>query len=128
MSLHATTERTYRRAYVGLSALAGLAMAALIAVGHPVVAAGAFAACFIAAAALRLSADRPLFDERDRQRHYRAAGRTMTVFGWACAAFFPALTVLVGLGYYDWPAWLTPVALFIPVLYGTYVLFVLADR
>lgn len=69
---------------------------------------------------LQVNYSGPLFDERDRQTHERAAGWTITLFGWASAVFFPTMTVLVALNYMTWPEWLVPIALIVLVVCGVY--------
>lgn len=128
MTTNATTADTYRRAVVALSLLSGLAMAALITVGYPLVGVGAFAVLIVAAVAVSSRAGRTMYDERTEQQHNRAAGRTLTVFGWGSAVFFPAMTALVALEYATWPPWLVGIALFVPALYGTYGLFVAVEK
>ena len=128
MSAHVTRERTYRRTYGVLSGLSGLILGVLIAVGRPLLGVGGFVLLLGAAGYLQVSYSGTLFDERDRQTHERAAGWTLTVFGWACAVFFPTMTALVALEYTTWPVWLTPIALVVPVVYGVYGVFLFAAR
>jgi len=128
MSVGNLSERTYRRAYGSLSGLSGLALGVLIALGYPLVGVAGFVVFLGAAGALQASYAGPLFDERDRRSHERAAGRTLAVFGWACAVFFPTMTALVVLGYATWPTWLVPIALVVPVVYGFYGVALFVER
>jgi hypothetical protein len=129
MTAHARSERTYRLMYGALSGLSGLTLAILITAGYPLLGVAGFVLILGAAAYLQYNYSGPLFDERDRQTHERAAGWTLTLFGWASAVFFPMMTVLVALDYTTWPEWLVPIALLVPVVYGTYgVLLVIVRR
>jgi fatty acid desaturase len=122
------TERTYRLAFAGLWAASALSLAGFVTAGYPLVGVAAFAVLVVAAFGVTARYDGPLFDERDDELHRTAAGQTLALFGWASAAFFPTLTALWGLGVVEWPAWVTPVALFIPLLYGTYLALLLVNR
>ncbi|WP_225335718.1 hypothetical protein [Halomicrobium urmianum] len=128
MSTHARSERTYRLTYGALSGLSGLALGLLVAAGRPLAGVAGFALLLGAAGYLQVTYPGALFDERDRRIHQRAAGRTLALFGWACAVFFPTLTALVALGYATWPEWLVPIALTVPVVYGTYGALLLVGR
>jgi len=121
-------ERTYRLAFAGLWGASALALAGFVTAGYPLVGVAAFAVLGLAAIGLVGVYDGPLFDERDRAVNRAAAARTLMVFGWASAVFFLALTALVALDVLAWPAWVTPVALFIPLLYGTYGAFLFVER
>ena len=122
------SERTYRHAYGVLSGLSGLVLSVFIVVGHPLVGVGGFVGLLAVAGYLRVHYSGPLFDERDRRAHERAAGRTLALFGWACAVFFPTMTAVVALGWTSWPAWLVPIAFVVPVVYGVYGVILFASR
>lgn len=128
MSNTALSERSYRRAHGVLSGLSGLALGVLIALGRPILGAVGFVALLGAAGYLRVNYAGTLFDERDERITERAAGYTLTLFGWASAVLFPTMTALVALGYASWPGWLTPIALVVPVVYGTYGAFLFVAR
>jgi hypothetical protein len=128
MSAHARSERTYRLTYGALSGLSGLALGVLVAAGYPLVGVAGFVVLFGAAGYLQASYSGPLFDERDRQTHERAAGWTLALFGWASAVFFPTMTVLVAVGFTTWPSWLVPIAFVVPLVYGVYGAFLVAAR
>ena len=122
MSLTATqttSERTYRRAYVGLWLASGLFLAAALTVGYPIVGAVGFWVIAMASIAVYRSYEGPLFDERDRSEYQAAAGLTLALFGWASAIVFPTMTILAALDVAAWPWWLASVSWFIPLLYGT---------
>jgi uncharacterized membrane protein len=123
MTTTATAERTYRLAYAGLWALSGLVLAGAIAAGRPLFGVAGFYLLALGSVTLSRRYSGPLFDERDRQVNRAAAGRTLGLFGVGSAVLFPTMTALVALGVAEWPAWLTPIALFVPVLYGTYGVF-----
>lgn len=121
------SERLYRSAVAVLVGLSGLVLGTLIAVGRPILGVVGFGVLLGGTVAIETWYDGPLHDERDRRRHERAAGRTLTVFGWASAILFPTLTLFVALDRLAWPAWLTPIALVVPLVYGTYGGFALLD-
>lgn len=116
----AHSETTYRRLHGGLWLLAGLLLGVLTAAGRPVVAALAFGIGAVAAIGVRWGYGGPLFDERDRDLHNEAAGRTLSVLGIASAVVFPTLTALYGLGYFEWTAVSSTIAFGVAVLYGVY--------
>lgn len=118
----------YRHMYGVLSGLSGLVLGVLIAVGQPLVGVAGFVGLLGAAGYLQVGYSGTLFDERDKQTHERAAGWTITLFGWACAVFFPTMTVLVALNYTTWPTWLVPIAFVVPVVYGMYGVFLVVAR
>jgi uncharacterized membrane protein len=120
MNATATTERTHRRAYAGLWALSGLVLAGAIVAGYPLAGVAGFYLFALGATLVARRYTGPLFDERDRTINRRAASQTLGLLGVGSAVLFPTLTALVALGVVEWPAWLTPIALFVPVVYGTY--------
>jgi uncharacterized membrane protein len=129
MTALAHAERRYRLTFGALSGLSGLALGVLVAAGQPLVGVAGFVVFLGAAGALQAQYSEPLFDERDKQTHERAAGWTLTLFGWASAVFFPTMTVLAALEYTAWPEWLVPIAFTVPLVYGTYgVLLFVARR
>ena len=118
MSASTTTgsETTYRRLYIGLWVLSGVAFGGGIVVGDPLVGVGAFVALGLAALLTFRRYDGPLFDERDERRQAAASKRTLAVMGVASALVFPGVTALWALGVVEWPAWLTPIAFFVAAL------------
>jgi uncharacterized membrane protein len=112
----ATTETTYRKLYIGLWALSGVALAALIGAGYPLVGVGAFVALGLAALLTFWRYDGPLFDERDERQQAAASKRTLGIMGVTSALVFPGTTALWGLGIIEWPLWLTPIAFFVAAL------------
>jgi uncharacterized membrane protein len=118
MSTSTTTgsETTYRRLYIGLWALSGVALGAGIVVGYPLVGVGAFAALGLAAILTFRRYDGPLFDERDDRRQGTASKRTLGIMGVTSALVFPGVTALWALGVIEWPLWLTPIAFFVAAL------------
>jgi uncharacterized membrane protein len=128
MNATATTERTHRRAHAGLWALSGLVLAVSVVAGYPLVGVAGFYLSALGATLVVRRHRGPLFDERDRRLDRAAAAQTLSLFGVGSAVLFPTLTALVALGVVEWPAWLTPIALFVPVLYGTYGAFAFLER
>ncbi|WP_058984450.1 DUF2178 domain-containing protein [Halobacterium sp. CBA1132] len=119
-----------RKTVGGLAAVAGLALAAFTVLNRPLVGVGVYAAAMVAVVAVQWRADATIFDERDEAIAQEAAQLTLTVFGWASAVVFPALTVAWGLGSFDWGPATSAVALSVAVLYLTYagLLFALQRR
>jgi uncharacterized membrane protein len=109
-------EATYRRLYIGLWALSGVALGGLVLVGRPLVGVGAFLAAALTALATFRRYDGPLFDERDERIQATASKRTLGVMGVTAAVVFPGATALWALDVIAWPLWLTPVAIFVALL------------
>jgi uncharacterized membrane protein len=110
------SESTYRKLYVGLWALSGVALAGGIVAGYPLVGVGAFAALGLAALVTFRRYDGPLFDERDERRQAAASKRTLAIVGVTSAVVFPSVTALWALDVIAWPLWLTPIAFFVAAL------------
>jgi hypothetical protein len=99
----------------GTLAYVGLAVA-----GYPAAAGGAF----LLTGALAVGYHRrsgALFDERDDEVLATASANTMATLGIASALFFPGMAVLTALDVLTWPAWLTPVGLFVGALYAPWI-------
>jgi uncharacterized membrane protein len=109
-------ETTYRRLYVGLWALSGVALAAGVVASYPLVGVAAFVGFALAALLTFRRYDGPLFDERDERRQAAASKRTLAIMGVTSAVVFPGVTALWALGVVEWPLWLTPVAFFVAAL------------
>ena len=109
-----------RSTVAGLAAISGLGLAAFTVLNRPFVAVGVYAVAMAGAVGLQATADVPVFDERDADIARDAANWTLTIFGWASAGVFPALTVAWGLGMFEWQPWSAAIALFVAVLYLTY--------
>ncbi|MFC7138031.1 DUF2178 domain-containing protein [Halobaculum litoreum] len=116
MSPNTSSERTYRLLYIGLWALSGVALAAGVVAGYPLIGVGAFAALGLAALLTFRRYDGPLFDERDERRQAAASKRTLAVMGVTSAVVFPGVTALWALGVVEWPLWLTHIAFFVAAL------------
>lgn len=102
-----------RKVYMGLWALSGVSMTALVSVGYPIVGVGAFVLLGLSAMLLFRRYDGPLFDERDERRQEAASRKTLSVMEVVSAVVFPGTAVLWSLNLVKWPTWLTPVGLFI---------------
>jgi uncharacterized membrane protein len=111
-----SSETTYRRLYIGLWALSGVALGVLVALGEPLVGVGAFVLLALAALLVFRRYDGPLFDERDGRRQAAASKRTLGIMGITSALVFPGITTLWALGVVEWPRWLTPIAFFVAAL------------
>jgi uncharacterized membrane protein len=118
MSTSITTgsETTYRKLYIGLWALSGVALGGGIVAGYPLVGVGAFVALDLVALLTFRRYDGPLFDERDERRQAAASKRTLGIMGVSSALVFPGVTALWALGVVEWPLWLTPIAFFVAAL------------
>lgn len=101
---------------MGLWALSGVSLAALIVAGYPLAGVAAFIACTIATIAVFRRYNGPLFDERDRRLQEAASRRTLSVMGIGAMIVFPTTTALWALGIISWPMWLTPIAFFVAFL------------
>jgi len=112
--------RNVRRAVGALAVVAGLALGVLTAADRPLVGVGVYAAAMVGVVAVQSRAETTVFDERDEAIAKEAAQLTLTVFGWASAVVFPALTLAWGLGYFEWGPATSAVALSVAVLYLTY--------
>jgi hypothetical protein len=117
MNAYARRSRRNRLTYVGLWAVGTVAYLALALAGYPAVAGGAFLVAGALAVGHHLRAGR-LFDERDDEILRTASANTMQAVGLAAGVFFPTTAVLTGLGVIAWPAWLTPIGLFVAALYA----------
>jgi uncharacterized membrane protein len=119
-----------RRAIAGLTLVSGLGLGVLTAVQRPLVGVAVYAVAMVGVFALHWRSDATLYDERDEAIAQEAASLTLTVFGWASAGVFPALTAAWGLGYFEWGPASAAVALFVAALYATYggFLFVVGKR
>lgn len=120
--------RNVRRAVGVLAVVAGLALGVFTALDRPLVGAGVFAVAMVAVVGVQSRAETTVFDERDEAIAQEAAQITLTVFGWASAVVFPALTVAWGLGHFEWGPGTRAVALSVTALYLTYAAFLLAVR
>jgi uncharacterized membrane protein len=109
-------ETTYRRLYIGLWALSGVALGILVPLGEPLVGVGAFVVLALAALLVYRRYGGPLFDERDEYRQAAASKRTLGIVGITSALVFPGVTALWALGIVEWPLWLTPIAFFVAAL------------
>jgi uncharacterized membrane protein len=109
-----------RATTIGLWLGGGVALGVLTALDYPLVGVGVVAAAALASFALQYNYEGVLFDERDRTYDRLAAARTLQVFGMASAGVFPTLTVLWGVGYFEWSEWSVTLAFAVAVLYGTY--------
>ncbi len=120
--------RNVRRTVTGLAVVAGLALGVLTAADRPLVGVGIYAVAMVGVVAVQSRAETTVFDERDEAIAEEAAQLTLTVFGWASAVVFPALTVAWGLGRFEWGPATSAVALSVAVLYLTYAGLLFAVR
>jgi uncharacterized membrane protein len=110
------SESKYRRLYIGLWALSGVALGGGIVVSYPLIGVGAFIALGLGALLTFRRYNGPLFDERDERQQAAASKRTLGIMGVTSALIFPSVTALWALGVVEWPLWLTPIAFFIAAL------------
>lgn len=122
--------RRVRRTVGALAVVAGLALAAFTVLNRPLVGVGIYALAMVAVVAVQFRAETTVFDERDEAIAEEAAQLTLTVFGWASAVVFPALTVAWGLGRFEWGPGTRAIAFGVAALYLTYagLLFALQRR
>lgn len=109
-----------RRTVGLLAAVAGVGLAAFVVLERPLIGVAVYVLAMIGTVLVQSRAELPVFDERDTAIAQEAAQMTLTIFGWASAGIFPALTVAWGLGKFDWGPASTAIALFVSVLYLTY--------
>jgi uncharacterized membrane protein len=112
--------RTVRTAATGLLVVGGVLLGVLTAMGRPLAAVAAYLLAVGATVTLQVNFRGTLVDERDRMRHLEASGRTLQVVGITAAGVFPTLTVLWGLGYFQWRPWAVTLAFAVAALYGVY--------
>lgn len=115
-----------RKAVGGLAAVAGVALGAFTVLNRPLLGVALYAVAMVAVVGVHSRAETTVFDERDKAIAEEAAQLTLTVFGWASAGVFPALTAAWGLGYFEWGPATSAVALSVAVLYLTYAGFLFA--
>jgi ABC-type multidrug transport system permease subunit len=71
---------------------------------------------------------RPIFDERDESIVTTASTQLVQLLGITSGIVFPTLTLLWGIGYVEWPVWLSPISGFVAVLFGVWVGLLLLAR
>ncbi|CQH62288.1 DUF2178 family protein [Halobacterium hubeiense] len=120
--------RNVRRTVGVLAAVAGLALAAFTVLNQPLVGVGVYAVAMVGVVAVQFRADTTVFDERDEAIAEEAAQLTLTVFGWASAVVFPALTLAWGLGHFEWGPGARAIAFGVAALYLTYAGLLFAVR
>lgn len=109
-----------RKMSVGLWGFGGFILGVSVPLNTGLLGVIIFAICALSAMFIVHNTSDVVYDERDQQLHQQASGLTLTIFGYASATIFPSLTALHASGVYDWPVWMTPIALLIAVLYVSY--------
>lgn len=95
--------------------------------GYPAIGAVAFLGIGVASVVFwRWS--RPLFDERDESIVTTASTQLVQLLGITSGIVFPTLTFLWGMGYVEWPAWLSPISGFVAALFGVWVVLLVVAR
>ncbi|MFC7228128.1 DUF2178 domain-containing protein [Salinirubellus salinus] len=121
MTETATPTVTPRRTYVGLWAVGTALYVALLLAGQVLAGVAAFALFGVGALAYHRTRQRPMLDERDASVLETASANTVRLLGVGSAVVFPSTAALDALGYVTWPAWLTPVGLFLGAFWAVWV-------
>jgi uncharacterized membrane protein len=111
---------TYRRATVALSVLAAVALAAGTVLQRPFVGIAVYAVALGSVFVLPALTDTRVFDERDDELTARAAGTTLTLFGWLSALVYPSLVALSATGQFAWGPATAAVAYATVAVYATF--------
>jgi hypothetical protein len=119
---------TYKRATVGLSLLAAVALAAGTVLQRPFVGIGIYVLALGTVFALPAVTETRIYDERDDELMGRASATTLTLFGWLSALVYPSLVALSATGQFSWGPAISAVAFATAGLYGTLGLVVLYYR
>jgi ABC-type multidrug transport system permease subunit len=117
----------HRLTIVALWVVAAGAFIGLLIGGYPTIGAVAFLGIGVASVGFWRWRG-PLFDERDESIVTTASTQLVQLLGITSGIVFPTLTLLWGLGYIDWPAWLAPISGFVAVLFGLWVGLLLLAR
>lgn len=128
MAETAYTTRTNRNrlTYIGLWALATIAFVGLSVAGSPAI--GAVAFFVFGGATFALGRPASMFDERDADIIEEASANTIQVVGLSSAVVFPTVSALAGLGYIEFPLWLSPVGVFVALMFVLWGGFLLLAR
>ncbi|MCY4731885.1 DUF2178 domain-containing protein [Natronomonas gomsonensis] len=113
---------TYRRTTFGVTLLAALALAFGVVFEVPFVGIAVYALGLVAVFSLPAVTDVRLFDERDDAIARKAAGTTLTLFGWLSAIVYPSLVALSATGQFSWGPASTAVAFATAAVYAVYLL------
>lgn len=111
---------TYKRATVGLSLLAAVALAAGTVLQRPFVGIGIYVLALGTVFALPAVTETRIYDERDDELMGRASATTLTLFGWLSALVYPSLVALSATGQFSWGPASSAVAFATVAVYGTY--------
>ena len=122
--MNATSTRpdpeTYKRATVGLSLLAAVALAGGTLLRRPFVGIGIYALALGSVFVVPVVSDTRMFDERDDRIVGRASAATLTLFGWLSALVYPSLVALSATGDFSWGPATSAVAFTTLAVYATF--------
>ncbi|MUV85273.1 DUF2178 domain-containing protein [Natronomonas sp. CBA1123] len=113
---------TFKRTTFGVTLLAALALAGGVVFEAPFVGIAVYALGLLTVFALPAVTDARLFDERDDEIARKAAGTTLTLFGWLSAIVYPSLVALSATGQFSWGPASTAVAFATAAVYAVYLL------
>ena len=111
---------TYKRATVGLSLLAAVALAGATLLRRPFVGIGIYALALGSVFVVPVVSDTRMFDERDDRIVGRASAATLTLFGWLSALVYPSLVALSATGNFSWGPATSAVAFITLAVYATF--------
>jgi len=122
--MNATSTRfdpeTYKRATVGLSLFAAVALAAGTAFQRPFVGIGIYVIALGSVFLAPVFSETTMFDERDDRIAARASAATLTLFGWLSALVYPSLVALSATGQFSWGPASSAVAFATVGVYATF--------
>jgi len=98
----------------------GASLVALANLGYPFVGVGAYVVLFGASLGVWYRYPGRLFDERDERISARASDYTLMVFGYGAAVVFPALTLLYGVGRFEWTEFVAGAGSMLLAVFGVY--------
>lgn len=113
-------ESRYRGAVTTLVVLSVASLVALTNLGYPFVGVGAYVVLFVTALGVWYRYPGRLFDERDDRISAKASDYTVMVFGYGAAVVFPVLTLLYGLGRFEWTEFVAGAGFMLLAVFGVY--------
>jgi len=110
----------YRGAITTLVVLSVASLVSLTNLGYPFVGVGAYVVLLGASLGIWYRYPGRLFDERDERITAKASDYTLMVFGYGAAVVFPALTLLYGLGRFEWTEFVAGAGFMLLAVFGVY--------